>query len=70
MTKVLLTITRDVNMSNGGIEIDGEKDFDVTVDVSEGVPDHYGYTEQGRGEEFKLTDDERERVRDMWERIE
>ena len=65
--QIQITITRDVNMSNGGIEIDGEKDYDVYVAVEEGVVDQYGYTDQGNGYEFKLTDDEREQVRDLWE---
>jgi hypothetical protein len=70
MAKVEIKITRNVNMSNGGIEIDGERDYEVTVAVDEGVVARYGYTDGGNGYEFTLTEDERDRARDAWERLE
>ena len=69
MSKIEIKITRGVNMSNGEVEIDGEKDYEVYVSVDEGVPDRYGHTDGGSGEEFELSDDERDRVRDLWERL-
>lgn len=64
--RIEITITRGVNMSNGGIEIDGERDYEVTVEIdSDGIADRYGYTDGGAGEEFVLTADEIDRVYDL-----
>lgn len=60
--RIEITITRDVNMSNGGIEIDGERDYDVVIDMADGVADRYGYTDGGEGEEFELTSSEIDRA--------
>ncbi len=65
--RIALKITRPVLDHATGEEV--STDIDVVVLVDEGVPGMYGYDDSD-DYRWPLTDDERDRARDAWERLE
>ena len=47
----------------------GEKDIDVFVEVDEGVPSRYAHDALKSNWLYDLTDEERDRAREVWEKL-